>query len=133
MPNADGLERLRSATDALLPRFVERKERARKRIGDDGERHLIHVALLGIEVEGAPLSIDKLCILRAVEDAPGEIELAAALADKTMLATVARYSHHVRYELCLERDAVQAKANVLTLVSTITIRDGVACGSDRAA
>ena len=90
--------------EALAQHFVDRKARARDRLSRLGERNWCF-GLLGLSMEPTPHAMEDLAVLRAVEEPPGEVELASVLREKSLLSAVARYSPGFRYELAVYRSA----------------------------
>jgi hypothetical protein len=58
--------------------------------------------LLGLSTEVKEYRFAELATLRPVEEPPGEVELARALKDKTLLSAVGRYSHSITHELAVK-------------------------------
>jgi hypothetical protein len=95
----DGFTKLQG----LVDHFEARRLRAAARLhGDEAARWFF--AIVGLELD-FDYQINPLLTLRRVVDAPGEIELAGALADKSLMSAVASYSHSIQHELCVDRDA----------------------------
>jgi hypothetical protein len=103
---ADGLKPMTKELEmkrlrGVIDHFDGRRQRAAERLrGEDTPRWFF--ALVGLEIE-CDHELGDLLRLRQVVEPPGEVELAAALANKTLMSAVARYSHSVRHELCVER------------------------------
>lgn len=86
----------------LVDHFETRRLRAVERLATD-QKGRWYFALLGLELEVPEYHIREIATLRPVTEPPGEVELASALHDKSLLSAVGRYSHSVRHELGIER------------------------------
>ena len=90
------LEKLRS----LVSHFESRKKQAKERLALVSDEWWCF-AVLGLSLEPDEYVFENSLILRQVKDPPGEIELAAALEDKSLMSPVARYSKGVTYEIAI--------------------------------
>lgn len=85
---------------AIFEHFDDRKARALERQSAD-PRSCWCFALLGFTSAVPELRIEPLAIFRKVVEPPGEVELAGALRDGHLLASVSRYSHMITHELAI--------------------------------
>ncbi|MFN3243689.1 MAG: hypothetical protein ACE37K_19440 [Planctomycetota bacterium] len=91
-----------------------RKQRAAARV-NPSESSRMWFAMLGVELEAPELQIGEIATLRRVEEPPGEIELASALQDRSLMSAVGRYSSSIRAELGVERLRPEHPQSALTL------------------
>jgi hypothetical protein len=98
-----------------LAYFETRRARATERLAADGDLYIAHFTIIGIESESFELTVPGIVKLRCVDEPPGEVELASALADKQFLSSVGRYSHRVHHELCVERSIAATTEKALDL------------------
>lgn len=82
--------------------FESRRLRAVQRLQHHGQPTWCF-ALLGIEVEDDPSIAQGEIAIRKVEEPPGEIELARALADSRQFSRIGSYSHGIKYELAVAK------------------------------
>ncbi len=90
--------------DKLIEPFEQRKRRAARRLARQKGRYY-YFAVLGLETQAKTYDVlDQVARFRAVNDPPGEIELAAALREDHLFGAIGRYSHGIRHELCVSRE-----------------------------
>jgi hypothetical protein len=83
--------------------FEGRRARATERLAST-EGKSWYFAVLGLICSEHELALAPLAKLQRVVEPPGEIELAGALENKLILSAIARYSHHIEYELAVSRE-----------------------------
>lgn len=99
----------------LLHHFKSRKEYAAARMSDLFDQGELCFALSGLNFRDGPYAFPGVGELREVRHPPGEIELAAALRNKSLLSAVARHMPAVTHELalrCREPKFVQSNLNI---------------------
>lgn len=110
MINKTKLTELRS----LAEHFLDRKTRAKERLSGHVDNQLCF-AVLGLRLHADEYQINEFAVLRKVVEPPGEVELASALQDKSLLSAVARYSSSIDYELAVSRSFSHQEQAVLNL------------------
>jgi hypothetical protein len=86
-------------------RWIERRTRARERLGHITGRKFYY-PILGLKTEIDSYSFGKHIRLQKVIEPPGEVELAGALKDSVLFGAIGRYSHHIEFELAVDRDGI---------------------------
>jgi hypothetical protein len=100
MPN-ETLIKLRGLSD----HFAERKRRAKERLSTRGLAGW-YFGIVGLNLEGDSFYFaDKPVSLEAVEEPPGEVELASALKQQHLFGAIGRYSHGIKHELRVLKSA----------------------------
>lgn len=88
----------------LLDHFRQRKDYARLRIAELRGNQVLCFAVAGLSVRCSRYDFSNIAVLREVKYPPGEIELARALSNKSLLSAVARHMPAVTYELAMVCD-----------------------------
>lgn len=99
----------------LIDHFNSRKEYAAARMSNLSGRSELCFALSGLTFRDGPYVFPGVGELRKILHPPGEIELAAALRNKSLLSAVARHMSAVTHELalqCSEPKLVQSNLNI---------------------
>lgn len=92
---------------ALLEPFEQREARAAARLAEEEGGPFWFFAVLGLNTEVDHFDLfESRAHLRKVEDAPGDIELAAALHDAHLRGAIGRYSHNIRHEIRVARGSL---------------------------
>lgn len=113
------MESLKKAR-GLLEHFEGRREFAEQHLsGLSGEEGLCF-ALSGLAIEGGSFEFEGVAKLRPVIRPPGEIELANALKDKSLLSAVARHMPAVSYELAVLKSVSNDPQDLMNLGWWIT-------------
>ncbi|CZY31469.1 HEPN domain-containing protein [Enterobacter hormaechei subsp. xiangfangensis] len=86
----------------LTAHFERRKQYASEKIKHLREQHEICFALSGLTFSKSPYIFEGIGVLREVLYPPGEIELAAALKNKSLLSPIARHMPALTHELALQ-------------------------------
>ncbi|MFP5263084.1 MAG: hypothetical protein ACLGJB_14370 [Blastocatellia bacterium] len=103
----------------LANNFADRKVRAAARLAEIKGR-MWYFAVLGLKTNLEHFDFDIIAKLQRVIEPPGEVELAAALREKTIFSVVARYSHSIQYELAVNRDFASTDQAAFNLAWWIT-------------
>jgi len=99
----------------LLDHFESRKKYAATRMSSLSGQNELCFALSGLAFRNGPYIFQGVGELREVLHPPGEIELASALKDKSLLSPVARHMPAVTHELalqCSESKFLQSNLNI---------------------
>lgn len=121
------IERLRR----LVAPFEERQHRASVRLKEDPETAW-HFGLVGLNTEVEEYDLwNSLAILKTVEDAPGEIELAGALRESHLFGSLGRYSSAITHEIRILPDleneiAFSLAWSIVALLRTRTLAEFLA-------
>lgn len=91
----------REKVTGLLDYFESRKKYAEARLSNLKGQNELCFALSGLTFRNGPYIFQGIGELREVLNPPGEIELAAALKDKSLLSAIARHMPAVRHELAM--------------------------------
>ncbi|CAH5124593.1 hypothetical protein AI2839V1_0922 [Enterobacter cloacae] len=99
----------------LIDYFKSRKDFANNRIDYLAGKHEICFALSGLTFRDGPYVFHEIGELREVLHPPGEVELAGALQNKSLLSPIARHMSAVTHELalqCTEPKLQQTELNI---------------------
>lgn len=99
----------------LIDYFKFRKDFANNRIAYLAGKHEICFALSGLTFRHGPYVFHEIGELREVLHSPGEVELAGALQNKSLLSPIARHMSAVTHELalqCTEPKLQQTELNI---------------------
>lgn len=89
----------------LSTHFEDRKSRALLRLEAE-KRQGWFFGIVGLKIELSSFDFsDRAIVLEEVDEPPGEVELAKALARPELFSAVARYSHGIRHQLCILESA----------------------------
>lgn len=99
----------------LLHYFESRKEYAAARMSDLSGQIETCFALSGLTFKNGHYVFSEVGELRELLHPPGEIELAAALSNKSLLSAVARHMPSVTHELALRRSKPEFEQTDLTI------------------
>ena len=86
----------------LIDHFKSRKDFANNRIANLAGKHEVCFALSGLIFRHGPYVFHEIGELREVLHPPGEVELAGALQNKSLLSPIARHMPAVTHELALQ-------------------------------
>lgn len=119
----DALDKLRGFSD----QFEARRQRAADRAASRDEGDGVHVGIVNIRLaEPGEFSVPGALTLRPIDEPPGEIELARALKNKSLLSAVARHAHGFSYELTVSTDYAGSADNAMfiawSFISAVRIR-----------
>ncbi len=88
-----------------INRWADRARRAQERLSQAGGRKFYY-AVLGLNTNRDLYDFGEMIKLQKVIEPPGEIELARAIRDSFLFGAIGRYSHHIRFELAVDRDGI---------------------------
>nr|WP_227739800.1 HEPN domain-containing protein [Burkholderia cenocepacia] len=102
----DEMESRFEAPEDVLTHFKRRKKKAQERLAALEGTPELCFALSGLVLHGGPYEFPGVATLRAVQQPPGEIELAGALKNKGLMSAIARHMPAVTHELAVLQSAL---------------------------